>query len=71
MVLKVHRSSQTTFIMVTHDFDDARDLGERGAVINDGRIEQVGKLEDIFEKPANDFVGEFLRVKKRFTSKFD
>jgi len=60
MIRNVHRTTQTTFVMVTHDFDDARELGERGAIIRDGLIEQVGKLNDIFENPKTSFVTSFV-----------
>ena len=58
MVKNMHISSKITFIMVTHDFRDAKDLGERGAVINNGRIEHVGRLEEIIESEAMEFISE-------------
>jgi putative spermidine/putrescine transport system ATP-binding protein len=63
-----------TFIYVTHDQDEALTMSDRVAVFNAGRIEQVGKPAEIYERPANDFVAGFVGVSnlverdgKRFT----
>ncbi len=49
-----------TFIMVTHDQEEAMTLSDRLAVMNAGRIIQVGTPGDIYEFPANRMVGEFI-----------
>jgi len=49
-----------TFIMVTHDQEEAMTLSDRLAVMNAGRIVQVGTPGDIYEFPANRLVGEFI-----------
>lgn len=46
----------TTTIYVTHDYLEALSLGDRIAVINEGKIEQIGTPEEIYHKPANEFV---------------
>ncbi len=68
---KIHQSSQTTFLMVTHDFAEALSLGNRGAVVNNGRIEQVGKMDDIFQRPSTMFVADFVGMKNIYDAKFD
>jgi molybdate/tungstate transport system ATP-binding protein len=60
MIRNIHKTSKTTFIMVTHDFTDARELGESGAVLNNGIIEQIGRLDELFTKPVNEFVKRFV-----------
>jgi ABC-type sugar transport system ATPase subunit len=50
----------TTMVYVTHDQVEALTLGERIAVMNDGRLEQVGTPEELYERPANVFVGGFI-----------
>ena len=50
----------TTMVYVTHDQLEALTLGERIAVMNDGRLEQVGTPEELYERPANVFVGGFI-----------
>jgi osmoprotectant transport system ATP-binding protein len=50
-----------TIVFVTHDIDEAIQLGDRVAILNMGGVlEQIGRPEDILREPANDFVAEFL-----------
>jgi len=53
-------SKQITFIYVTHDQDEALTMSDRIAVFSDGRIEQVGRPGEIYERPANEFVASFV-----------
>jgi len=48
----------TTTIYVTHDYLEALSLGDRIAVLNEGRIEQIGTPDDIYYRPATEFVAE-------------
>ena len=57
---KLHETLGTTMIYVTHDQTEAMTLGDRIAVFNQGRIEQLGAPLDLYQKPANRFVAEFL-----------
>ena len=57
---KLHADLKTTMIYVTHDQTEAMTLGNRIAVFNLGRIEQVGAPMDLYRKPANTFVAQFL-----------
>jgi sulfate/thiosulfate transport system ATP-binding protein len=49
-----------TTVLVTHDQEEALDVADRIAVLNAGRIEQVGDPVSLYERPANDFVMSFL-----------
>ena len=49
-----------TFIYVTHDQEEAMTMSDRIAVMRDGRIEQVGEPQDVYENPATEFVAGFL-----------
>jgi spermidine/putrescine transport system ATP-binding protein len=49
-----------TFIFVTHDQEEAMTISDRIAVMNKGKIEQLGRPEDVYERPATQFVAEFL-----------
>ncbi|HEX2058651.1 MAG TPA: ABC transporter ATP-binding protein [Actinomycetota bacterium] len=49
-----------TFIYVTHDQDEAMTMSDRIAVMNEGRMEQVGAPEAVYELPATEFVAGFL-----------
>lgn len=59
-ILKLHKSLQTTFIYVTHDQMEAMTLGNRIVVMDKGRIQQVDTPDNIYRKPANRFVAQFI-----------
>ena len=67
---RLHSITKVTFIMVTHDFADALSLGERAAVINNGKIEQEGSIESIFKRPNSTFVADFVGVKNIFSVEY-
>jgi putative spermidine/putrescine transport system ATP-binding protein len=54
-----------TSLYVTHDQAEAMVMCDRIAVMNEGRIEQVGTPEEIYEQPANDFVADFVGTSNR------
>jgi len=56
----IQRDVGITFVFVTHDQDEALTLCDRLAVMHDGRLEQVGLPEDVYERPATRFVAEFV-----------
>jgi sulfate transport system ATP-binding protein len=58
----LHDETKLTTIMVTHDQEEALALADRVAVMNEGRIEQVGPPNDLIEKPSTPFVREFLGI---------
>lgn len=57
---RVHREAGGTFIYVTHDQREALALSDRVAVFNQGRIEQIGRPEEIYRGPATPFVARFV-----------
>ncbi len=56
----IQREVGITFVIVTHDQDEALTLCDRLAVFNEGRIEQVGAAREVYENPANRFVADFV-----------
>jgi spermidine/putrescine transport system ATP-binding protein len=63
MQLELKRIQQEvgiTFIYVTHDQEEAMTMSDRLAVMRNGRIEQLGAPEDVYESPATEFVAGFL-----------
>ena len=56
----IQRELGITFVIVTHDQDEALTLCDRLAVFNEGRIEQVGAARDVYENPVNRFVADFV-----------
>jgi putative spermidine/putrescine transport system ATP-binding protein len=59
-VKRLHRETGATIVFVTHDQEEALALADRICLMNEGRIEQIGKPEDIYERPANVFVADFI-----------
>jgi multiple sugar transport system ATP-binding protein len=59
-IKRLHRRIGTTTIYVTHDQEDALTLGDRVAVMAEGRIHQIGTPQDVYRHPANRFVAGFL-----------
>ncbi|SEB32617.1 putative spermidine/putrescine transport system ATP-binding protein [Amycolatopsis tolypomycina] len=57
---QIQRDVGITFVFVTHDQDEALTMSDRIAVFNDGRIEQVGPPEEVYERPASAFVAGFV-----------
>jgi multiple sugar transport system ATP-binding protein len=57
---RLHKELGTTMIYVTHDQVEAMTMGDRIAVFNKGRIEQLGAPMDLYNRPANIFVATFL-----------
>jgi multiple sugar transport system ATP-binding protein len=56
----LHRVLGTTFIYVTHDQDDALDMGQRIAVLAGGSLQQFASSAELYEQPANRFVASFV-----------
>ncbi|RKT22147.1 carbohydrate ABC transporter ATP-binding protein (CUT1 family) [Paraburkholderia sp. RAU2J] len=56
----LHQSMQTTFVYVTHDQAEALTLADRIVVMCQGVVQQIGTPDDIYERPANRFVANFL-----------
>jgi sulfate transport system ATP-binding protein len=57
---RLHDEVPVTTVFVTHDQEEAMEVADEIVVINDGRIEQVGTPDSLYDQPANDFVMGFL-----------
>jgi len=57
---QIQREIGTTFVFVTHDQGEAMTMADRIAVMNDGRIEQIGTAEEIYRRPNSRFVADFI-----------
>src|SRR6202012_823657 len=57
---RLHDEVHVTTVLVTHDQTEALDVADRIAVLNKGRVEQVGSPTDVYDSPANAFVMSFL-----------
>ncbi len=59
-LLSIHRRLGLTFVIVTHDQDEAMTLATRMAVMQKGRVAQIGRPRDVYERPTSRFVAGFL-----------
>jgi sulfate/thiosulfate transport system ATP-binding protein len=57
---RLHDETHTTTVIVTHDQEEAMEVADRVALMNAGRIEQVGPPRELYERPANEFVMSFV-----------
>ena len=57
---RLHDEVNVTTVFVTHDQEEALEVADEIVVINQGRVEQVGSPDDLYDKPANAFVMSFL-----------
>ncbi|MFI7009583.1 glycine betaine/L-proline ABC transporter ATP-binding protein [Streptomyces sp. NPDC050145] len=60
-LLELQKTLKKTIVFITHDLNEAMRLGDRIAVMRDGRIVQIGTAEDILVTPANDYVASFTQ----------
>ncbi|UUN25908.1 glycine betaine/L-proline ABC transporter ATP-binding protein [Streptomyces sp. FIT100] len=60
-LLELQKTLKKTIVFITHDLNEAMRLGDRIAVMRDGRIVQLGTAEDILVTPANDYVASFTQ----------
>ncbi|MFQ6056631.1 MAG: ABC transporter ATP-binding protein [Methanosarcinales archaeon] len=68
LLKKIHTltSPKKTFVHITHDFQEAISLGDRIAIMNNGKIVQVGEPYEVFRKPKSVFVANFVGVENLF-----
>jgi multiple sugar transport system ATP-binding protein len=59
-ILRVHRTVTATAVYVTHDQIEAMTMGDRIVVMSEGRIQQVGTPDELYDSPANRFVASFI-----------
>jgi len=57
---RLHEEVHVTTVFVTHDQEEALEVSDEIVVINNGRIEQIGGPDELYDKPVNDFVMSFL-----------
>jgi spermidine/putrescine transport system ATP-binding protein len=68
---RIQREVGITFIFVTHDQEEALTMSDRIAVMNEGRVEQIGTPEEIYHQPATVFVAGFIGMANLLTARLD
>lgn len=59
-ILRIHKDINITVIYVTHDQDEALTMSDQIVVMNNGKIQQVGSPQEVYDAPVNKFVAEFI-----------
>jgi len=67
---RLHEEMHVTTIFVTHDQEEAMDVAEQLVVMNEGRVEQSGSADELYEQPANEFVMSFVGEVNRLGEQF-
>ena len=62
----LHAELSIPFILVSHSFSEVHTLANKGAVIRNGRLQQSGTIEELFERPSSSFVASFVGMKNVF-----
>jgi putative spermidine/putrescine transport system ATP-binding protein len=70
-IKRIHREVGITMIYVTHDQTEAMTMSDRVAVFRDGRIEQLASPLEVYDRPVNRFVGEFIGDSNFFAGRAD
>jgi spermidine/putrescine transport system ATP-binding protein len=66
---RIQQEVGITFVYVTHDQEEAFFMSDRVAIMRDGRIEQLGTPQQVYETPATEFVAEFVGASNRFPAR--
>jgi putative spermidine/putrescine transport system ATP-binding protein len=69
-ILRISRQVGATVIYVTHDQEEALAMSDRIAILNLGRVEQLGTGEDLYERPASVFVADFIGESNIFRGQY-
>jgi putative spermidine/putrescine transport system ATP-binding protein len=70
-IMRVSRERGATVLYVTHDQEEALVMSDRIAIFNQGRIEQIGSGEDLYDRPATLFVAEFIGESNIIRGRFE
>ncbi|MBV1728866.1 MAG: hypothetical protein KUA33_01225 [Methanobacterium sp.] len=71
LIIKINRESETTIIMTTHNLSQAQKLADRIVILSNGKLCQSGTPEEIFRKPRNKFVADFVGIKNLMTGEIE
>ena len=70
-IKRIHREIGITMIYVTHDQTEAMTMSDRVAVFSNGKVEQIGSPLEVYNRPVNRFVGEFIGDSNFFAGRVD
>ena len=65
-IREIQKKYEITMVFVTHDQEEAMVLGDQIAIMDQGKLVQIGKPEEVYLHPQNDFARDFLGISNRF-----
>ena len=68
MLRRIQKELQLTVIHVSHNLEEAFSVADRAAILNEGRLQQIGPLEELLRRPCNEFVARFMRCENIFSA---
>lgn len=71
LIAKINREFETTIIMTTHDLSQGQKLADKMVILNNGKISQIGTPEEIFRKPRDKFVADFIGIPNLMTGEVE
>ncbi|WP_052332124.1 TOBE domain-containing protein [Methanobrevibacter arboriphilus] len=69
MIKHIVKDYKTTVIHITHNFNEVWNLADRVGVMKDGKVQQLASVHEVFSKPENNFVADFVGVRNIFEGK--
>lgn len=71
LIIKINHESKTTIIMTTHDLSQGQKLTDRMVILNNGQVSQIGTPREIFSRPKNKFVADFIGIENLMTGELE
>lgn len=71
LIIKINHEFETTILMTTHDLSQGQKLADEMVILNNGYISQMGTPEDIFKKPKDEFVADFIGIENLMTGEVE
>lgn len=71
LLKSIHETLGITVLMITHDFSQLTFLADQAAIVNMGKILQQGTVDELFQRPVNQFVAEFVGMKTILPASFE
>ena len=66
-IREIQKKYEITMVFVTHDQEEAMVLGDKIAIMDQGKLVQIGRPEEVYLHPQNDFARDFLGISNQFT----
>lgn len=71
LIKKINYEFETTILMTTHDLSQGQKLADEMVILNNGHISQIGSPEDIFKRPKDEFVADFIGIENLMSGEIE